>query len=177
MKYIKTKLTESSFLNRLKTLCREKTRVDKGYTDKDVFVVRKNKNKFWICKHYAHIGRTDGYANDCIYFQYGVNEKGYVDIQYKFGKLLLFLVPFIICFTVGIALWMFLIYEAVVINNVQWGGLCVTTFFWAFGLFGILFRSQKERVLLEREKLRISNQIYKLIDLYDAVEIIKDGRE
>lgn len=157
MKHIETKLTESSFLNRLKALCREKTRFDKGYNDKDVFVVNINKNKFWICKHYANIGRTDGYANDCIYFQYRVNKKGYVDIEYRFGKRLLYLVPFIICFTIGIALWIPLIYEAITFNNVQWGELSVTVFFWIFGLFGTLFRSQKEIVLLENHLLRICN--------------------
>lgn len=161
MTYIETKLTENSFLNRLNTLCREKTRFDKGYTDKDIYVFKRNskdKNKFWICKHYAHIGKTDGYANDCIYFLYKVNENGYVDIEYRFGKLLLFLVPFIICFTVGIALWISLIYEAIVFNNVQWGGLCVTAFFWILGLLGSLFRSQKERLLLEQHLLLICNK-------------------
>ena len=101
---IETHLTEKQFLNRLKTLCREKTRFSKGYHDEDVFVIKRNKNKFWLCKHYAHVGRTDGYANDCICFKYIVKENGYIDIEYRFGKLLLFVIPFIICFTAGIAL-------------------------------------------------------------------------
>ncbi len=155
MKRIETKLNEKQFLDRLKTLCREKTRFDKGYNDKDVFVVKCNKNKFWLCKHYAHVGRTDGYANDCIYFQYFVKENGYIEIEYMFGKLLLFVIPFIICFTAGIALWISLVYEAIAFTNVQWGGLFVVALFWIFGLVGMLFRSKKERDLLEEHLLRI----------------------
>ncbi len=74
MKRIETKLTEKQFLCRLEKLCKEKTRFDKGYTDKDIFVIKRNKNKFWLCKHYAHVGRVDGYGNDCIYFQYKLNK-------------------------------------------------------------------------------------------------------
>ena len=154
---IETHLTEKQFLNRLKTLCREKTRFSEGYHDEDVFVIKRNKNKFWLCKHYAHVGRTDGYANDCIYFKYIVKENGYIDIEYRFGKLLSFAIPFIICFTAGIALWVPLIYEAIAYANVQWGGLCVTAFFWIFGLIGLLFRSRKERALLEEQLLRTCN--------------------
>jgi hypothetical protein len=154
-KRIETKLNEKQFLGRLKTFCRDKTRFDKGYNDKDVFVVKRNRSKFWLCKHYAHVGKTDGYANDCIYFQYIVNKNGYIDIEYRFGKLLLFVIPFIICFTAGIALWTTLVYDAIAFDNVQWGGLCVTALFWIFGLVGMLFRSRKERVLLEKHLLRI----------------------
>ena len=154
-KRIETKLNEKQFLDRLKTFCRDKTRFDKGYNDKDVFVVKRNRSKFWLCKHYAHVGKTDGYANDCIYFQYIVNKNGYIDIEYRFGKRLLFLIPFIICFTAGIVLWTTLVYDAIAFDNVQWGGLCVTALFWIFGLVGMLFRSRKERVLLEKHLLRI----------------------
>ena len=104
-KRIETKLNEKQFLDRLKTFCRDKTRFDKGYNDKDVFVVKRKQNKFWLCKHYANIGRTDGYGNDCIYFRYITNKNGYIDVEYKFGKRLLFVIPFIVCFVAGIALW------------------------------------------------------------------------
>ena len=87
--------------------------------------------------------------------QYIVNKNGYIDIEYRFGKLLLFVIPFIICFTAGIALWTTLVYDAIAFDNVQWGGLCVTALFWIFGLVGMLFRSRKERVLLEKHLLRI----------------------
>ena len=154
-KRIETKLNEKQFLNRLKTFCREKTRFDKGYNDKDVFVVKRKENKVWLCKHYANIGRTDGYGNDCIHFRYITNKNGYIDVEYKFGKLLLYVIPFIVCFVAGIALWISLIYDAIVFADVQWGGLCVTALFWIFGLVGMLFRSKKERDLLEEHLLRI----------------------
>ena len=154
-KRIETKLNEKQFLDRLKTFCRDKTRFDKGYNDKDVFVVKRNRSKFWLCKHYAHVGKIDGYANDCIYFQYIVNKNGYIDIEYRFGKLLLSVIPFIICFTAGIALWTTLVYDAIAFDNAQWGGLCVTALFWIFGLVGMMFRSKKERALVEEHLLRI----------------------
>jgi len=154
---IETRLNEKQFFNRLETFCREKTRFDKGYIDKDVFVVKRNRNKFWLCKHYASIGRTDGYANDCIRFRYIVNEKGYIDIEYRFGKPILFCIPFIICFSAGIALWISLIYDAIVYGGMQWGSLCITSLFWIFGLTGMFFRSRKEKALLKEHLLRICN--------------------
>ena len=84
-----------------------------------------------------------------------------LDVEYRFGKLLLFIIPFIICFTVGIAIWVSLVYDiisgAVSFTNAQWGGLCVTAIFWIFGLVGMMFRSKKERVLVEEHLLRICN--------------------
>lgn len=44
-KRIETKLNEKQFFDRLKTFCRDKTRFDKGYNDKDVFVVKRNRSK------------------------------------------------------------------------------------------------------------------------------------
>ena len=35
--------------------------------------------------------------------------------------------------------------------------VCVTALFWIFGLVGMLFRSKKERVLVEEHLLRICN--------------------
>lgn len=46
---------------------------------------------------------------------------------------------------------------AVAFTNAQWGGLCVTTLFWIFGLVGMMFRSRKERALVEEHLLRICN--------------------
>ena len=154
-KFIETKLNEKQFLARLKTFCQEKTRFDKGYNDKDIFVTKRKNNRFWLCKHYANIGRTDGYANDYICFQYSINENGYIDIEWRFGKPLLSLWPFLISFTAGMALWIPLIYDAIAFGNVQWGGLCVTALFWIFGLFGAFGHSRKERVSLEEHLLRI----------------------
>ena len=160
-KRIETKLNEKQFLDRLKTFCRDKTRFDKGYNDKDVFVVKRNRSKFWLCKHYAHVGKIDGYANDCIYVRYSTNKSGYIDVEYRFGKLLLSVIPFIICFTVGIALWVPLVYDiisgAVAFTNAQWEGYVVTALFWIFGLVGMMFRSKKERALVEEHLLRICN--------------------
>ena len=95
-KHITTKLNEKQFLSRLKTFCREKTLFDKGYNNEDVFVTKRKNNRLWICKHSAVVGRSGGYANDCIYVRYSTNKSGYIDVEYRFGKLLLFVIPFII---------------------------------------------------------------------------------
>ena len=159
MKYIETKLTEKRFLNRIQTLCTEKTLFDR-YNDRECFVTKRNKNKFWIgkyypCKYYPYKGRYGGYGSNGIFLKYNVNQKGHVDIEYRFGILLSLLVPNIVCFTAGMALWIPLVYEAVVCKNVQWGGPCVSSLFWIIGLVGLSFRSSKEKVILEKHLLRI----------------------
>ena len=154
-KRIETGLSLKQFHDRIKLLCREKTRFDRGYHGEDVFVIKRGKKRIALCKHYASVGRSDGYANDCIFFRYAVNGKGFVELTYRFGKRFLFLTPFLICMTAGFPLWVGLLYEAFFLSTVEWGGLCVTAFFWLFGLCGILFRSRKERALLEEHLLKI----------------------
>ena len=156
-KHLATKLDEKQFLNRLKIFCREKIRFDTGYNDKDVFVVKRKKNCYWLCKHYASVGRTDGYAHDCICFRYSINKNGYVDVEYRFGKTLSHTIPFVVCFAVGSIFGISLVYDAIAFFDVQWGGLCVAALFWIFGLSGMLYRSKKERVALEEHLLRICN--------------------
>ena len=154
-KRIETKLNEKRFLERLKTLCREKTRFDKGYNDKDVFVVKRNKNQFWLCKHYAHVGRTDGYAYDCIYFQCIVKENGYVDIEYRFGKRLLFVIPDIIICLMALPLFTCALYDTIFNAYYQWGGLFVTMILSFLGLFNLFSHSKKERNVLEEHLFKI----------------------
>lgn len=69
MKHIETHLTERHFLSRLETLCRKQERFDRGDRENDYFVVKRNNQKFRIAKHYAHVGKTDGYGYDCLYCQ------------------------------------------------------------------------------------------------------------
>ena len=45
MKIIETKLNENQFLIRLDTFCRKKERFDRGYNDKDLYVIKRNKNR------------------------------------------------------------------------------------------------------------------------------------
>ena len=130
-------------------------RWSRGYNDKDTFVVKRKENIFRLEKHYALIGRTDGYAIDCLYCQYQTNENGYVTVKYRFGKRSLYLVPFVIAFTVGILLWSALLYEAIAFANAQWDAIFVATLFWLLGLGGNLIRSKKERRALESHLLRI----------------------
>ena len=57
MKRIETVLSEQSFLNRLEGLCRDKVRFDRGYEDKDTFVIKRKDHKFMLAKHYAIRGK------------------------------------------------------------------------------------------------------------------------
>ena len=155
MKHIETVLSEQRFLNRLEGLCRDKVRFDRGYEDKDTFVIKRKDHKFMLAKHYASIGRRHGYANDCLYCRYYTNEKGYVSIDYRFWKMKGYLIPFIVSLILGSGLWIYWIYEAIASSNVQWDAMCVAALIWILGLGGMLVRSKKERIALEKHLYRI----------------------
>lgn len=157
MKIIETRISEKQFINRLEGLCRKKAYFDKGYNDKDTFVVKRKDNKFWLGKHYALIGRSDGYANDCLLCRYTVRENGLVSVHYRFGKRITYLIPFIISCALGIPIAISLIYDAIVYADPQWNGILIAVLFLALGLFGLLFRSKKERKLLEKHLFKICN--------------------
>ena len=155
MKSIQTRLSEKTFLSRLDSLCRQKTLFDKGYNDKDVFVIRKYKKTYCLCLHYAQVGRSDGYAMDCIFFRYELNCNGHVCVKYRIGKMISFLIPFVFCFAIGIAMWSALVFEAIVSKNVMWDGIIVATAFLMFGAINVLYRSKKQISLLEEHLFRI----------------------
>lgn len=149
MKMIDTRLDEKQFLDRLETLCRKKERFDRGYRDKDLFVVKRNKNKFWLSKHYALLGRTDGYMNDCLYCQYTVNDNGFVSVKYHFGKHRINLIPFLISFIMGIFMWVGLLIDSILYSDPNWNGIFVAALFWTLGLVGLIIKSKKDRYELE----------------------------
>lgn len=156
MKTVKTQMSEQRFLSRLEGLCRKKTRFDKGYVDKDTFVIKRKGNKFWLAKHYASLGRSDGYAMDCLYCKYGVDQNGYVFVKYTVGKRLTYLIPFGISFIIGAFLWVSIIYDTIVYHQSPDGnGIAVAALFWALSLVGTLLRSKKERTALEEHLLSI----------------------
>lgn len=155
MKFIETHLTEKQFLDRMDTLCRKKERFDRGYHDIDTFVVKRKRNKFRLGKHYAHVGRGDGYASVFLYCRYDITEKGYVRVSYRYGAPLIHLIPFAICVGVGGALCLSLLYEAVFDRTPEWASIFITSAMWIFGLVGLLFRSKKDRRALENHLLRV----------------------
>lgn len=155
MKTLETHLKESRFLSRVETLCRKKARFSKGYANEDTFVYIKNNNKISLCKHYATMGRGDGYAIDCLHCYYSSDENGHLKIMYKFGKMPFFWIPFLIAFVAGIVLWIALLCDFILSSNIDWGGIIVASIFWIFGLFGLFGKSKKERESLEKHLFKI----------------------
>ncbi len=148
MKTIETHLTEQVFLDRLARFCRQKVRLDKGYTDIDTFVFSRKEQKFWIGKHCAHAGRSDGYANDRINGTYRVNDHGHVTVSYRFGKHPALLLPHIITLAIGLPMAVSVLIDAMNHGAGSWHGGLVALFFIIFGVVG-LFGNAKEKAAQE----------------------------
>ncbi len=148
MKIIETHLSEQNFLDRLACYCREQTRGDKGYHDQDTFIFFRKGERFWIGRHMAHKGRSDGYASERVNGTYYVNDHGHVVVSYRLGKHPSILVPHAVAFLLGLIPVAGLLTEAMRANNMSWyGGVCGLLFM-GFGLSGF-FNSPKEINALE----------------------------
>ena len=148
MKIIETRLNEKSFLDRLACYCREQTRGDKGYHDQDTFVFSRKEEKFWIGRHMAHKGKSDGYANERINGTYHVNDHGHVVVSYRVGKHPFILASHTVVFLLGLIPVAGLLTDAMRANSMSWyGGICGLLFI-GFGLSGF-FNSPKEINTLE----------------------------
>lgn len=96
-------------MERLEALCAKKTLFDRGYTDKECFVIKRNKNKFWLGKHYVGgFWGPNGYQNCLIFCKYKVNDRGHVDVEYRFGKILLYVFPCVMAFLMCFPIWLVL---------------------------------------------------------------------
>jgi len=158
MKIIDTHLTEQNFLERLSCYCREQTRGDKGYRDQDTFIFARKKQKFWIGRHYAHAGRSDGYANERINGTYHVNDHGHVVVSYNVGKHPAILVPHIVFFLLGMVPVVGLLNDAMRQSSMSWyGGVCGLAFV-GLGLSGF-FNRRKEVDALEEHLLYICDAL------------------
>lgn len=157
MKTITTNLSEQQFSSRLDGMCTKHERFDSGYTDKDVFVVKKKQHRFRIGYHVAQmpLGRTDGYYMEFVYGKYSVNSLGKVELNYRFGKPFAFLIPYIIICLLALPIFICLLYDTVFNAFYQWGGLFVTMIFSCIGLYGLLARSKKDRAVLEEHLHKI----------------------
>ncbi|MBE6557577.1 MAG: hypothetical protein E7661_00965 [Ruminococcaceae bacterium] len=148
MKIIETRLSEKSFLDRLACYCREQTRGDKGYHDQDTFVFSRKEEKFWIGRHMAHKGKSDGYANERINGTYHVNDHGHVVVSYRVGKHPFIVVSHTVAFLLGLIPVVGLLTEAMRASSMSWYGGIFGLFFIGFGLSGF-FSSPKEISILE----------------------------
>lgn len=157
MKNIVTSLSEQQFLSRLDRMCTKHERFDKGYTELDVFVVKKKQHRFRIGYHVAQIalGRTDGYASDFVFGEYTVNSSGKVEVNYKFGKPFAFIIPFAIICIFVLPIFACVLYNTIFNEYYQWGGLFVTMIFSFIGLYGLFAYSKKDRAMLEEHLHKI----------------------
>lgn len=143
MKTIDTHLTEKQFLARLARFSREKVRWDIGYADSDVFVHKLKGKKFWLGKHYAHVGKSDGYHVDRLNCSYRTDENGFVVVSYRYGKHPLLFVPHLIAFAFGLPICVSIVLDVFLDKIYEFGGLIVAALFLIFGFCGF-FRSKKE---------------------------------
>jgi len=155
MKTIITNLSEQRFLNRLDNMCKAHRRFDNGYSNLDVFVIKRKQNKFRIGRHLALIGRTDGYLSEFIFGEYVVNSLGKVELNYRFGKTFTFIIFYIIICLIALPLFICLLYDAIFNACYQWGGLFVTMIFSFIGLFNLFAHSRKTRTMLEEHLHKI----------------------
>ena len=157
MKTITTNLSEQCFLNRLDSMCIRHKRFDRGYTDLDVFVVKRKQQWFRIGRHLASppLSRTDGYLAEFIFGEYRVNDCGKVEVNYRFGKPFTSIIPCIIICLVALPIFICLLYDAVFNAYYQWGGLFVSLLFSFIGSFDLFAHSKKARAILEQQLYKI----------------------
>ena len=157
VKTIITNLSERRFLERIDSLCTKEQHFDNGYADSDVFVVRRKHAHFRIGRHMASRlhSRTDFYLPEFLIGEYSVNSQGKVELKYRFGKPLSFIIPDILVCLVVLPMFIVILYQAVFYADWQWGGMLVTMFLSFVGLFGLFVRSKKTRTILEEHLRKI----------------------
>ncbi len=148
MKIIETRLTEQEFLERMEKFCQQKERFDKGYSDRETFVYARKEQKFWLGRHFAHAGRSDGFANDRVNGKYTVSDQGLVTVSYRFGKHPLLMIPHLISFVAGAAIAVPVIDKAIGHEGFYWRAGLFALCFLIFGVIG-LFSSRKEKASQE----------------------------
>ncbi len=155
MKIIETRLSEDSFLTRLKKLTTEQKTFGKGYENKSCFVLKWKNNTFRIGKHVRKVWKTDGYMNVFLYGKYCIDSNGNVSVQYSFRKPLLYLFPFLLIVLLITPTFLYLVYDAIMNGQVQLPALVVTGLFSILGFGGILGSSRQNRKQLKAHLYKI----------------------
>ena len=155
MRVIETCMSEQRFLSRLEGLCRRKERFDKGYEDKDVFVIEKKGRTFRIGKHYALYGRNHGCIPDCLSGTYTVGQDGFVRVNYRFSRRPMYRFFSAVALLGGCVLWISVLCEYFAHGNYNGNEMAVGGLLWVLAVVGMLLRSGKERAALERHLYHI----------------------
>ena len=157
MKKIKTNLSEEMFLSRIDSMCTQHKWFNAEYAESDVFTLKRKKQSFRIGRHFANMPmmRSDGYYSEFIYGKYIVNSLGTVDVNYRFGKPILHIFPFVLCCAFGLPIFVCLLYDAIFNSLYQWDGVFVTLIFSFVGLFNLFVCYKKDRIVLEEHLHKI----------------------
>ncbi len=157
MKTVETCISEQRFLSRIESLCVKKAKFDKGYADREVFVVKQNNNTFWIAKHYPSRPREREYVGDCLYCKYSKNQNGHIVVNYNYGKRPMHWIYTVIVFVVGLVLWASVIYDVIVNSSIDLNEILITVLICLVGLVFTFRRSKKEQKVLKEHLLKICN--------------------
>ncbi len=107
-------------------------------------MVDREGNGFWLGKHYALVGRTDGYANDCLFCRYTVSEEGFVSVEYRFGKMRSLLIPFLVSLAVGLFFLGATVFDGILDGSWNFPVLGVGGLFLILGVVGLIVPAGKK---------------------------------
>ncbi len=141
---IQTKLSKNSFENRLKTMTTPYKHWNFDYKDKNCYVLKQKKDNFRIGYHVPYVWNTDGYWCEYLYGKYVVNDDGYVVINYRFGKPLFIIIPFIVLLIMCLPIFLYLLYD-VIINGIFDIAIFISGIFSIIGAVGLFGKSKKTR--------------------------------
>ena len=147
---IQTNLSETGFKNRLKNWTVPYKAFDRGYENSEVFVLKAKNNTFRIGHHVKNVWNQSGYDTDFIYGKYFLDNTGKITVRFRYGKPLIFLMPFIFCLMFPFPIFLCLLYEALRFHEFSLAPLLITGLFSILGFFGIFCSSRKTRQLLLR---------------------------
>lgn len=157
MTTMETNLSETGFKNRLKNLTVPYKIFDRGYENSDVFVLKAKNNAFRIGHHVKNVWNHDGYDAVFLYGKYFLDNTGKITVRFRFGKPLVFLIPFIFCLIFPFPIFLCLLYEALHYHELSLAPLLITGLFSILGFFGIFYSPKKTRQLLLQRLKRICN--------------------
>ena len=154
---IKTTLSEKAFKKKMKDLTVPYNVFDRGYENSDVFVLKAKNNTFRIGHHVKNVWNRAGYDADFLYGKYFLDNTGKITVRFRYGKPLMFLIPFIFCLIFPFPIFLCLLYEALHYHELSLAPLLITGLFSILGFFGAFYSSPKTRQLLLRHLKRICN--------------------
>ena len=148
-KKITTELYEKQFLSQLNKLCVPYRAVGRGYELTDVFVAKVRKNRFRFARRSFAVRAKDLLENEFLFGKYSVGENGKVEVTYRIGHRLVFLVPMCLLFFAGAVLLFSGISDTVALHTFPTEKILISVFLIAISLFELLFYPKSQIESLE----------------------------